>query len=97
MLKEKERMKKLDDERIQEELRQREETESAKMGARLEKFKELKHRTMARMQAATRRAKEEEEQQVTPLPLTIDNIYPQTDLSIPSTGEETPFLDLPSH
>ena len=64
LLKEKERMKKLDEERIQEEMRQRDEVESAKMGARLEKFKELNHRTMARMQAATRRAKEEEEQQV---------------------------------
>ena len=60
-------MKKLDQERIQEELRQREEVESAKMGARLEKFKELKNRTLVRMQAATRRAKDEEEQQVTPL------------------------------
>ena len=66
-MKDKERMKKLDQERIQEELRQREEVESAKMGARLEKFKELKNRTLVRMQAATRRAKDEEEQQVTPL------------------------------
>ena len=71
LLKEKERMKKLDEERIQEEMRQRDEVESAKMGARLEKFKELKHRTMARMQAATRRAKEEEEQQVIFLVLLI--------------------------
>lgn len=71
LLKEKERMKQLDEERVQEELRQREEVESAKMGARLEKFKELKHRTMTRMQAATRRAKEEEEQQVIYLRLLI--------------------------